>query len=176
VAAACVLLQRFEQVLKAAPLIAELLAAAPRLTLLVTSRVALHLSGEHRFAVPPLSLPASTLLDEEGGLGRDWESLSRYAAVELFVTRARAARPTFVLSATNAPAIAAICRRLDGLPLAIELAAARITLFTPAELLARLDRRLALLTGCCSGPRSRTFRFGSISRIHRKLRGRADPI
>jgi predicted ATPase/transcriptional regulator with XRE-family HTH domain len=139
-------LDNVEQVLKVAPQLGELLAAAPRLTLLVTSRVALHLSGEQRFAVPPLVLPPSTLLDEGGGLGRDWEALSQYAAVELFVTRARAALPTFALTATNAPAVTAICRRLDGLPLAIELAAARVAVLTAPELLARLDQRFALLT------------------------------
>jgi predicted ATPase/transcriptional regulator with XRE-family HTH domain len=139
-------LDNVEQVLKAAPELALLLTAAPRLTLLVTSRVALHLSGEQRFAVPPLALPPSTLPDDGGGLGREWEALTQYAAVELFVQRAHAALPTFVLTATNAQAVTAICRRLDGLPLAIALAAARIALFTPSELLERLDQRLTLLT------------------------------
>jgi predicted ATPase/transcriptional regulator with XRE-family HTH domain len=141
------LLDNVEQVLKAAPQLAALLTAAPRLTLLVTSRVALHLSGEQRFAVPPLALPPSTLSNAGGGLGREWEALTQYAAVELFVQRARAAMPTFVLTMTNALAVTAICRHLDGLPLAIELAAARVALFTPQELLTRLDQRFALLTG-----------------------------
>jgi predicted ATPase/transcriptional regulator with XRE-family HTH domain len=140
------ILDNIEQVLKAAPQLAALLSAAPRLALLVTSRVALHLSGEHRFAVPPLTLPPNTLPDAGGGLESNWESLTQYAAVELFVQRAHAALPTFALTAASAPAVAAICRRLDGLPLALELAAVRSALFTPQELLAQLDQRLALLT------------------------------
>jgi predicted ATPase/transcriptional regulator with XRE-family HTH domain len=139
-------LDNVEQVLKAAPQLGELLAAAPRLTLLLTSRVALHLSGEHRFTVLPLALPPSTLPDEGGGPGRDREALTRYAAIELFVQRAQAALPTFALTDTNALTVAKICRQLDGLPLAIELAAARIVLFTPQELLAGLDQRFVLLT------------------------------
>ncbi|HJZ45703.1 MAG TPA: tetratricopeptide repeat protein [Roseiflexaceae bacterium] len=140
-------LDNFEQVLKAALQLAELLATAPGLRLLVTSRVALHLSGEHKFAVPPLALPPNTLPRDGAGPGREWEALRQYAAVELFVARVRAIMPTFVLTETHAPAVAAICRRLDGLPLAIELAAARVAVFTPQELLARLDQRFALLTG-----------------------------
>ena len=139
-------LDNVEQVLKVAPQLGELLAAAPRLTLLVTSRVALRLSGEQRFTVPPLALPPSTLLNDGGGPGGEWELLTQYPAVALFVQRAQAALPTFVLTATNTRAIATICRRLDGLPLAIELAAVRCALFAPSELLAQLDQRLALLT------------------------------
>jgi predicted ATPase/transcriptional regulator with XRE-family HTH domain len=139
-------LDNVEQVLKAGPQLAALLSAAPRLRLLVTSRVALHLSGEHRYAVPPLALPPSSLPHKGGGPGSEWEALTQYAAVELFVQRARAAMPSFALTDTNALAVAAICRRLDGLPLALELAAVRSALFTPQELLAQLDQRLALLT------------------------------
>jgi predicted ATPase/class 3 adenylate cyclase len=137
------LLDNFEQVLDAAPLVAELLAAAPGLTVLVTSRAVLHLSGEHEFAVPPLALPdlAQSLSAEQ---------LTQYEALKLFVARAQAAKADFAITKDNAPAVAEICHRLDGLPLAIELAAARVKLFPPQALLARLSNRLALLT---SGPR-----------------------
>jgi predicted ATPase/transcriptional regulator with XRE-family HTH domain len=148
------LLDNVEHVLTAAPQLAELLAAAPRLTLLVTSRVALRLVGEQRFTVPPLAVPLLPL--EAGGKMKGEAdhasdalhpaSLIRYPSVALFVQRARALLPAFALTAANAPAIAAICRRLDGLPLAIELAATRINLFTPQELFARLEQRFALLT------------------------------
>jgi predicted ATPase/class 3 adenylate cyclase len=133
-------LDNFEQVLEAAPLVLELLTAAPGLKVLVTSREALHVRGEQEFPVPPLSVPGLTQ-------GLPVEVLSRYAAVELFVQRATSIRPDFVLSEEDAPAVAAICRRLDGLPLAIELAAARIKLFPPSALLARMEKLLQLLTG-----------------------------
>ncbi len=136
-------LDNFEQVLKAAPQLAVLLAVASRLTLLVTSRVALHLSGEHRFAVPPLALPDLQRLTAATELT---SAPVQYAAVELFVERAWSAAPSFALTNANALAVATICAHLDGLPLAIELAAARMALFTPQELLARTDHRLALLT------------------------------
>jgi predicted ATPase len=134
------LLDNFEQVVAAAPLIAELLAACPCLKCLVTSRVVLHLSGEHEFPVPPLALP-----DPRGLPAID--TLSQYAAVELFIQRALAVRPDFQVDNDNAQAVAEICVRLDGLPLAIELAAARIKLFPPQAILARLGRRLELLRG-----------------------------
>ena len=134
------LLDNFEQVAEAAPLVAELLAAAPRLTVLATSRAALRLSGEREYPVPPLALPDPRHLPAPGQLGR-------YAAVRLFVERAQAVKPDFRLTNENAPAIAAICHRLDGLPLAIELAAARVRLLPPQAMLARLERRLPLLTG-----------------------------
>jgi predicted ATPase len=133
-------LDNFEQVADAAPLVAELLAAAPGVEALATSRTVLRLSGEHGFAVPPLSLP-------KWGAGMEVENLERYEAVRLFVERARAARPGFELNAENAPAVVEICRRLDGLPLAIELAAARVRLLPPRALLARLGSRLGLLNG-----------------------------
>jgi predicted ATPase/class 3 adenylate cyclase len=137
------LLDNFEQVITAAPLVTELLAAAPRLTLLVTSREVLHLSGEHEFPVLPLALPDQLRLPA-------LDVLSQYDAVALFIARARAVRPNFHITDTNAPAVAEICHRLDGLPLAIELAAARTKLFAPQALLARLgqaqDAPLALLT------------------------------
>jgi predicted ATPase/DNA-binding XRE family transcriptional regulator len=133
-------LDNFEQVLRAAPQVAALLAAAPRLKVLVTSRAALHLSGEQAFEVPPLSRPDPTHLPV-------LEGLTQYAAVRLFMARAQAAKADFGLTAENASAVAAICARLDGLPLAIELAAARIKRLTPPALLARLGSRLRLLTG-----------------------------
>jgi predicted ATPase/DNA-binding XRE family transcriptional regulator len=134
------LLDNFEQILAAAPIVAELLAAAPELKVLITSRALLHLYGEHEFAVPPLAVPD---LNELPPL----DALAQFAAVDLFVQRARAVKLDFALTHANAPAIAEICARLDGLPLAIELAAARTKLFTPEALLARLRNRLALLTG-----------------------------
>jgi predicted ATPase/class 3 adenylate cyclase len=136
-------LDNFEQVVAAAPLIAELLAAAAQLKVLVTSRAVLRLSGEREFPVPPLALPDRQHLPP-------LELLAQYAAIALFVERALAVKPDFQLTATTAPAVVEICARLDGLPLAIELAAARSKLFPPPALLARLRSRLTLLTG---GPR-----------------------
>ena len=133
-------LDNFEQVLAAAPLLSELLTACPGLKALVTSRAALHLSGEHEFLVPPLELPDPKHLP-------DLEALSQYEAVTLFIQRARAAKPDFQMTNANAPAVAELCARLDGLPLPIELAAARVKLLPPQALLARLGRRLSLLTG-----------------------------
>ncbi len=145
---ALLVLDNFEQVLAAAPLVAELLAAAPAVTVLVTSRTVLHLSGEHEFPVPPLALPDPTALPLV-------DQLIQSPAVVLFVERARATRPDFGLTDAHAPAVAEICRRLDGLPLAIELAAARSKLLSPPALLARLECRLPLLTG---GPRDLPIR------------------
>src|SRR5205823_9246348 len=104
-----------------------------------TSRAVLHLSAEHEFAVPPLSLPDLNHLP-------DLVTLSQYEAVALFIARAQALQSDFQVSNANAPAVAEICARLDGLPLAIELAAARIKLLPPQALLARLGQRLAVLT------------------------------
>jgi predicted ATPase/DNA-binding CsgD family transcriptional regulator len=134
------LLDNFEQVVNAAPLLGELLAAAPTLKALVTSREPLHLSGEHEYAVPPLSVPDPQALPP-------LDHLAEYAAVQLFLARAKAVKADFVVTNDSAPAVAAICQRLDGLPLALELAAARIKLLPPQALLARLDQRLKLLTG-----------------------------
>ena len=141
----------FEQVLAAAPALGELLDAAPRLRLLATSRERLHLSGEQELAVPPLSLPERT--DPPG-------ALTGSEAVALFVQRAAAVDPSFRLTENNAAAVAELCRRLDGLPLAIELAASRVKVLSPTAMLERLERRLELLTG---GPvdlpaRQRTLR------------------
>jgi len=132
-------LDNFEQVVSAAPRLSDLLARCAGLKLLVTSRAGLHLSAEHEFAVPPLSLPDLKHLP-------DLVTLSQYEAVALFIARAQALKPDFQVSNATAPAIAEICARLDGLPLAIELAAARIKLLPPPALLARLGQRLAVLT------------------------------
>ncbi|MGH2368930.1 MAG: tetratricopeptide repeat protein, partial [Chloroflexota bacterium] len=124
-------LDNFEQVLAAGPLVADLLSACPRLKALVTSRAVLHLSGEHDFPVATLALP-------DAGHHSPAHELGRVEAVRLFVERAQAARPDFALTEENASAVAEVCRRLDGLPLAIELAAARVRLLPPQALLARL--------------------------------------
>ena len=133
-------LDNFEQVVEAAPLLADLLGAGPRLSLLVTSRARLRVSGEREFPVPPLALPA-------GGDARSAEDVGESAAVRLFVRRAQDVNPSFALSEANARAVAEICRRLEGLPLAIELAAARAKILPAPALLARLEQRLPLLTG-----------------------------
>jgi non-specific serine/threonine protein kinase len=133
-------LDNFEQVLAAAALVGELLAACPDLTVLVTSRAPLRLRWEREAPVLPLDLPDPSRPD-------DVEAVAASAAVQLFVERAAAVLPDFALTAENAAAVAEICRRLDGLPLAIELAAARIRLLSPAAIRDRLDGRLRLLTG-----------------------------
>ena len=133
-----IVLDNFEQVMGAAPEIGDLLSSCPKLKLLVTSRSPLRLSAEHEWPVPPLEVPNT----------RDpFTVLQDAEAVQLFVTRARAVKPSFTLTMENAPVVAEITRRLDGLPLAIELAAARAKLLPPAALLKRLDRRFELLTG-----------------------------
>jgi predicted ATPase/DNA-binding CsgD family transcriptional regulator len=134
------LLDNFEQVLTAAPLLARLLASCPRLSMLVTSRAALHLSGEHEFAVPPLVVPALRALPA-------LPDLAQVPTVRLFVECAQAVKTDMQLTEHNARTIAEICARLDGLPLAVELAAARIKLLPPQALLKRLSQRLDLLTG-----------------------------
>jgi predicted ATPase len=134
------LLDNFEHLIQAAPLVADLLAMAPNLKVLVTSRAALHVYGEREFPVPALGVPdaqAKTSLD----------ALSQFPAVALFVQRAVAAKPDFELSQQNASAIIEICARLDGLPLAIELAAARAKVLSPSAMRTRLASRLQLLTG-----------------------------
>jgi predicted ATPase/DNA-binding CsgD family transcriptional regulator len=133
----------FEHVLAAAPLVADVLAGCGDVTVLATSRAPLRITGEHEYEVPPLSLP-----DPEHRAGA--RGLARYAAVELFLERARAARRDFELDDHNATSVAEICARLDGVPLALELAAARIKLLSPEAMLERLDHPLELLTG---GPR-----------------------
>jgi len=134
------LLDNFEQVLLAAPRLSDLLAACPHLKILVTSRAALRLYGEHEFPLSPLPLPDLRHLPTS-------DALSHYAALNLFVQRAQAIKADFQLTEANAHTIAEICVRLDGLPLAIELAAARTRLLSPQALLARLSHRLDVLTG-----------------------------
>ena len=152
-------LDNFEHVLPAAPQLTRLLMAAPRLKVLATSRAALRLSGEHRFLVLPLAVPPASG-PGRGALGNGHvEECS--AAVDLFIERARVAEPGLSLSEANQRAVEEICRRVDGLPLAIELLAARAALFTPQELLARLDGRLALLA---SGPRDVPARHMTLER------------
>ena len=147
-------LDNFEQVASAASHISDLLEACPHIKLLITSREILHLRAEHQFSVPPLALP-----DRKQQLPGE-QALARIAAVELFLQRAQTIRSDFLLTPNNATAIAKLCIRLDGLPLALELAAARVKVFTPQALLARLDRKLQILTG--GGPdlpeRQRTLR------------------
>ena len=135
-------LDNFEQVMEAAPLVADLLAGCPRLTMLVTSRTPLHLSVEQEFSVPPLAIP--TLAE---AATRQIATLQQVPAVALFVARAQRTDPDFMLTDENGEAIAAICRRLDGLPLALELAAARIKVLAPMTLRARLEQSLDVLTG-----------------------------
>jgi predicted ATPase len=146
-------LDNLEQLPAAGSVITELLAASPGLRVLATSRAPLHVRGEHQYPLAPLQLPGPAQL-------ASLENLAEVEAVKLFVERARAIDPAFALTSDNADAVAGICARLDGLPLAIELAAARIRLFTPTALLARLDRRLPVLTdGPLDAPaRQRTLR------------------
>ena len=152
-----VVLDNVEQVVVATPALADIIAACPALTILATSRVPLHIPGEREFPVPPLALPLPA--PDPTALPPIAE-LAQVEAVALFVWRARAAAPTFALSEENAWAVVTICRRLDGLPLAIELAAARINVLPPAALLARLEQGLPLLAGAMrTGPdRHRTLR------------------
>ncbi len=134
------LLDSFEHLISAASIVAELVAAGPHLKVLVTSRSPLHVYGEHEFPVPPLALPDIRHLPP-------LEALTRYESVALFLQRAAAVKPDFAATEENAAAIADICARLDGLPLAIELAAARVKLLSPSLMRTRLERRLQLLTG-----------------------------
>ncbi|MBN2469839.1 MAG: tetratricopeptide repeat protein [Anaerolineae bacterium] len=137
------ILDNFEHLLQAAPVVSELLTAAPRLTILVTSREALQLYGEHEFPVHPLQLPDR---HHAGSL----HEIHAFEAIDLFMQRVRAIQPDFELTADNAASVTAICVQLDGLPLAIELAAARIRYYAPQTLLIRLASRLEALT---DGPR-----------------------
>ncbi len=136
---ALIVLDNMEQVLGAAPALAELLMHCPRVTMLVTSRAPLGISGEQIYALSPLPTPDPDLEPTDVLLSSD--------AVALFAQRARAASPAFAITAANAGTVAAICRELDGLPLAIELAAARTTFLSPEALLARISDRLRLLGG-----------------------------
>jgi predicted ATPase/class 3 adenylate cyclase len=133
-------LDNFEQVISAAPLVSHLLAVAPDLKVLVTSREILHIYGEHNYPVSALSIPDPKHLPS-------LERLTQFEGVRLFIQRAQAVKSDFEVTNINAPAVAEICHRLDGLPLAIELAAARVRLLSPENLLSRLESRLRLLTG-----------------------------
>ncbi|HUX21312.1 MAG TPA: tetratricopeptide repeat protein, partial [Spirochaetia bacterium] len=137
-------LDNFEQVIEGSGEVSRLLSKCPEVKIIVTSREALHLRGEHVFHVPTLGLPTATERFD------DVKGWSQYEAVRLFIDRALDQDPNFAVTNTNAPAIAEICVRLDGLPLAIELAAARIGFLSPQELLKHLSTRLGVLTG---GPR-----------------------
>lgn len=143
------LLDNFEHLIKGAPVVSELLATASQVKIVATSRELLHLSGEHDFPVPPLSLPPLLVADTSTRILSPVppEYLGEYEAVQLFMQRAVALKPDFALTESNAPDVAEICRRLDGLPLAIELAAARIRHLSPLAMLDRLRSRLNLLTG-----------------------------
>lgn len=134
-----IVIDNFEQVLGAATTLTALLTATPTLKLLVTSRTLLRVTGEHAYEVGPLALPGPTARPDK-------TELLASPSVALFVERVRAVKPDFELTAENAEAVAAICRSLDGVPLALELAAARIRTLAPAAMLARLDRRLPLLS------------------------------
>src|SRR5262249_57290410 len=133
-------LDNFEHVLPAAPLVTDLLENCPLLQVLVTSRARLRLRVEREVSVPPLALPRPGSLPKQ-------DALARVPAIQLFVARAQDVNSDFALTEKNAPAIVAICHWLDGLPLALALAAVRTKIFSPAALLTRLDRRLPLLTG-----------------------------
>jgi predicted ATPase/class 3 adenylate cyclase len=148
-------LDNFEQVIGAAPLIADLLRAAPKLRVIATSRAALRVSGEQEYPVPGLPVPRDllalsdleklNLTSEDRAIAA--ETATQYEAVRLFIARALAVRPDFQVTNENAPAVAAICARLHGMPLAIELAAARTKLLTPDAILVRLEKQLGVLAG-----------------------------
>lgn len=134
------ILDNFEHVVAAAPLVSDLLTTCPRLKILVTSRILLRVDGEYALPVPPLAVP-------EPGPFASIDSVKQSAAVQLFAQRGQAVAPSFIVTDDNAPLVADICRRLDGVPLAIELAAARIRHLTLPMLAERLEPRLPLLTG-----------------------------
>ncbi len=134
------LIDNFEHLISGAPVISQVLTAGPKLKVVVTSQAPLHVYGEHEFPVPPLALPDLKHIPP-------LEALARLPAVALFVARAQAVKREFALTEENGALVTAICARLDGLPLAIELAAARIKMLSPSAMLARLESRLNLLTG-----------------------------
>jgi predicted ATPase/class 3 adenylate cyclase len=148
-------LDNFEQITEAAPQIGQMLAAAPGLRVLATSRIPLHLYGENEYAVPPLATVA-----ELRAAAHNADKLSTYEAVRLFIERAVGAKSDFAVTNANAPAVAEICARLDGLPLAIELAAARVKLLSPDQILVRLEANLGVLSSSAQDlpERQRTMR------------------
>ena len=157
------MLDNFEQVLEAAPLVGDLLGSCPKLRVLATSRAALRVYGEREYSVPPLALPDTKALPS-------LEVLTQYEAVRLFIERARAVKDDFTITNRNAPTVAEVCVRLDGLPLAIELAAARARILSPEAMLERLGNRLKLLRGGTRGlpERQQTLR-GAIDWSHNLL-------
>lgn len=165
-------MDNFESVVAAAPMLARLIGACPRVKALVTSRTPLRLRGEHEFLIPPLETPgATTWVGASAAMDTisaspsaptpesDLDALTRYAAVALFIARARDVKPDFRLTPANAASVAEICRRLDGLPLALELAAARLNLLTPQAMLSRLAKRLDVLA---DGPRDQPERHHTL--------------
>jgi predicted ATPase/transcriptional regulator with XRE-family HTH domain/Tfp pilus assembly protein PilF len=154
-------LDNFEQVVDAAPQVEDLLRACAEVSAIVTSREALHLQGEQQFQVEPLALPQAV----GGGRGAYLAAAAQNPAARLFVERARSVRPDFELREENVEAVAGICARLDGLPLAIEIAAARTKMLSTQSILARLDSRLSLVAG--------TARYGANAR-QQTLRGAID--
>ncbi len=142
-------LDNFEQIIEAGPVVTELMSACPALKILVTSRAVLHVSGEQELVVLPLALPGASR-------SRSLDDIARTEAVALFTMRANSVNPDFRLTQENAPSIAEICNRLDGLPLAIELAAARTKVLSPSALAGRLGDRLTVLIG---GPRDQPARL-----------------
>jgi predicted ATPase/transcriptional regulator with XRE-family HTH domain len=156
-------LDNFEQVQDAGHFVGEILDSCPGVKMLVTSRAALRVYGEHQFHVPTLEMPAQASVATA-------EALDRYEATSLFVQRASVAAPDYTIPDEMAPVVAAICRRLDGLPLAIELAAARVATLSPRAILERLDSRLRLLSMSSLDlpPRQRTLR-GAIDWSHNLL-------
>src|SRR5215208_438710 len=138
------LLDNFEQIIEAGPIVGALLAKAPDLSLLITSRAPLRIQGEHEHPVPPLRLPSE---DARPGSFLSSRKVGQYGAIALFMQRARAVDPGFKLTEENVAIVTAICRRLDGLPLAIELAATRMRVLSAPALLALLERGLVVLTG-----------------------------
>ncbi len=169
---ALLVLDNFEQVVAAAPSVAALLRAAPGLKVVVTSRAALRISGEHEYPVPGLPAPPDVAslsgleLARLPGREREFEvnALEAYESVRLFIARATAVRPDFAVTNENAPAVAAICARLRGMPLAIELAAARVKLLSPDAILARLTHQLAALgTGSRDLPERQQTLRGAIA-------------
>ena len=134
-------LDNFEQIMDAARLVASLMRDAPDLKVLVTSREVLRIRGEHVYPVPPLGLP------ENGDRHQTAATIAQYEAVRLFTDRAQAANPNFDVTEDNAPDVVHICHRLDGLPLALELAAARLRMMTPAAIVAQLENRLKAIRG-----------------------------
>jgi predicted ATPase/DNA-binding winged helix-turn-helix (wHTH) protein len=168
-------LDNFEQLISAASSIVELLGSAPDLKVLTTSRAILHISMENEYLVPPLQLPPRSPINVSDANSLD--ELAGFEAIRLFIDRARHSKPNFELKHENANVVAEICSRLDGLPLAIELAAARIRLLSPAAILARLQSQLSLLTGGSSDmpERQQTMRstmawsYGLLSERDQKL-------